>query len=63
MRIKILVKKNINSLIKKIFLLKNTYKDKNSGNILIIIIYSILKKEKNQILANKRLIVKKRSGL
>ena len=45
-RIKILVKRNINSLTKKNSLLKNAYRDKNSGNIQITIIYSILKKKK-----------------
>ena len=43
--------------------IKNAYKDENSGNILITIIYNILKKKKDQILANKRLTVKKKSGL
>ena len=45
-RIRILIKKNINNLTKKIFLPKNAYRDKNSRNIQITTIYSILKKRK-----------------
>ena len=43
---KILSKRNISGLTKKIFLLKNAYKDKNNRSIQKTIIYSILKKRK-----------------